>query len=563
MTEIFFEVGIVIVAAMLLAGITRLLRQPIIIAYIAAGILIGPMLSGLISNTDFIRGISELGIVFLLFMVGIEMDYRKLKDLGSAVLVTGVVQVALRFVLGFIIATLLGFDYLTSGYIAIALSFGSTMVVIKLLSDARKLETLHGRSVLGILLIEDVIAILVLTLLPNIDNPSLVLLGGSLLKGLLLFSVTLLSAKLLLPRISRFLAASSELLLLGALAWLFLITMLAAWLEYSVAIGAFLAGLTLASLRYSPEIRGRVKPLRDFFATLFFVALGMQIRFLNPTDSLLVILFLPVVVLFTPIVNMVLLSLFGYPKRAAFLTGTSLGQVSEFSLIVVTLGVTLGHITESVFSLVAVLLVITVVFTSYEIKHDERFYQLLSRPLSILEKLGGKKRIIDYLPRKKGFDVLLCGHNRMGYSILKALKRMGKRTLVVDYNPDTIRMLAGKKMPCIYGDINNAELLDELHLDQIQLLISTIPELQANRLLIEEVRKINKKAVIMTTADLVRDAFRLYRAGSDYVIMPHMIGGEHVSHLLRESKQDFASLKRRKQEHLAELKARARESKQN
>ena len=563
MADLFFEIGLLIIVATLVAAIAKALRQPLILAYIIAGILIGPLVAGLIVNLELIRNISELGIAFLLFIVGMEIDMRRLRDVGGAVMATALVQVVLSFSAGFAAASLLGFSRTTAGYVGIALAFGSTMVVIKLLSDKRRLDTLHGRSVLGILLVQDIIAIIALTLLPSLSNPSLSMLELSLVKGMLLFAVAVISARLVLPRISRFLAASHELLFIGALGWLFLLAIFAQKLDYSIAIGAFLAGVTLGSSEYSAEITARIKPLRDFFATLFFVALGMQINFSYLANPAPIIVLVPIIVFFTPLVDIFMLSLFGYNKRAAFLTGSSLGQISEFSLIVIALGVKLGHVPESLFSLITIISVITITTTSYLIKYDERLYQLLSKPLSVFERLGRKREMIDYIPGKMEFEVLLCGHNRMGYSILKALRKMGKRTLVIDYNPDTIRMLARKKTACVYGDINNAELLDELHLGSIQLLISTVPEVGANRLLIQKVRKINKKAVIMATAERFKDALRLYAAGSDYVIMPHMIGGEHVSQLLRESKRDFASLKRRKQEHLAEIKAREQLGKTN
>jgi len=555
MTQLVFEIGLVIVVATVLAGIARLFKQPLILAYIVAGILIGPTVAGIITNLELIRNVSELGIAFLLFMVGMEMDLRKMKNVGTAVLMTGIVQVSLTFVAGFLVASYLGFAPLTAGYIAIALGFGSTMVVIKLLSDKKKLDTLYGRSVLGILLIQDIIAILVLTLLPNITNPSFTLLGISVLKGAILFGAAIIPAKFLIPRISKFMASSSELLFLGSLAWLFLLAIIASLLDYSIAIGAFLAGVTLASLQYSPEIIGRIKPLRDFFATLFFVALGMQINFSYLlADPRPIFFFTPIVLFFTPLVDTVMLSLFGYTKRSSFFTGMSLGQISEFSLIVITLGLTLGHIPQDIFSLIAVISVITITLTSYQLKYDEKIYQFLSKPLSVFEKLGKKKKIFDYVPKEKKFDVLLVGYNRLGYNILNELQKIEKKTLVVDYNPDTIQLLAKRRKPCIYGDITNAELMDKLYLETTKLVISTVPDLEANKLLIEEVKERNKNAVIITTAEHAQEALDLYKAGSDFVIVPHMISGEHVSLLLHESRKDFKNLRRRKRAHVRALK---------
>jgi Kef-type K+ transport system membrane component KefB len=557
MANIFFEIGVMIVAATVLAYIIRLLKQPMILAYIIAGVLIGPAVVGLIDNSETIATLSEMGIAFLLFIVGLEIDFKRLRDTGVTAAIVGAGQVVVTLIVSYGAATLLGFGSVAALYIAIALTFSSTMIVVKLYADKRQLDTLHGRVVLGVLLVQDVIAIVILALLPNLTHPTASLVGLSLIKGAAIFVLAWISTKHILPIVFNYAAKSRELLFLAAVSWCFLFAGITYILGYSVAIGAFLAGISLASTSYNVEIISRVKSLRDFFSTIFFVSLGMMLVFegafaLNHMLLLIAALSLLVIV-GNPIIVIVLMSLLGHKKRTSFLTGLAIAQISEFSLIVVALGMALGHISTEVFALITAIAAVTITVTTYLIKYDNYLYGKFARYLDVFERLGVKKEHLEYGIMAKKYRVILCGYNRIGYSILRKLTEMEKSVLVVDFNPELIRRLIKERIPCLYGDIGDVELVERLNLKDVELLISTIPTIKDNILLIKKTKAANEKAVAIVTANQVEEALRLYEAGADYVVLPHFLGGEHVALLLDHFASDWRNLLVTRMRHIQEL----------
>ena len=368
--SLIIEIGLVIIFAALLANLARLFKQPLILGYVIAGVLLGPSLLGIIKNTEFIKSLSELGIAFLLFFVGMELDFSKIKKMGKLIIITGFTQIILTFLLSTVIA-LYWFSFIQSAYIGLIISLSSTMIVIKLLSDDNQLDTLHGRIILGILLVQDIIVILVLSVLSSLENLSMFILWQSLLKGILLFIIAILISKLVLSSIFNFAAKSQELLFLGSITFCFLFSLLAYLLDYSIAVGAFLGGVALASLPYDIDIIGRVRPLKDFFATIFFVSLGMELIFFNfGSLFLLLICLLLIVVIFKPLIVTIFTAIFGYGSRISFLSGMSLGQISEFSLILVALGLNLKHVSNEIFGLTVLIAMITITLTSYFVKYD-------------------------------------------------------------------------------------------------------------------------------------------------------------------------------------------------
>ncbi|MBW3000167.1 cation:proton antiporter, partial [Candidatus Woesearchaeota archaeon] len=369
--NIFYQIGILIIIATVGAYLIRLLKQPLIPAYILSGVIIGPIL-GLITSHEVITTMSEIGIAFLLFIVGLELNFKKLRDIGAVASVGGLIQIILLFALGFVISSSLGFANMESIYIGLVVAFSSTMIVIKLLLDKKSLNTLHGKIIIGILLVQDVAAILAMSLLSSVDGFSILVLLFSALKagGIILFAV--LAGKYIFPYLFKFAAKSMELLFLLSLSVCFGFSLLFASVGFSIAIGAFIAGVSLANLQYNVEIISRVRSLRDFFATLFFVSLGMNLLLDTLPKIILPAIVLTLVVIFIkPFVTLFICSFFGYTKRTSFLTSISLAQISEFSLIIVAQGMLLGHLSKEIFSLSIVLAVITIISTSYMIKFDD------------------------------------------------------------------------------------------------------------------------------------------------------------------------------------------------
>ncbi len=548
MANLLFEIGVVIIGATLLAYLARLLRQPMVLGYIIAGFVVGPYAAGLITSTETIALLSELGIAFLLFIVGLEIDFKMIRDSGAKAFVMGTGQVVFTAISGFAIATVFRFSAMESFYIAMALTFSSTMIVIKLMSDRGSLDTTCGRLVIGMLLIQDVIAIFILALLPNLGSASLQLLGISVAKGLVLFAAAYAASKAVLPAILRLSARSTELLFLSAVSWLFSFAFFADFLGYSVAIGAFVAGVSLASSSYKLEVVSRVKSLRDFFATVFFVSLGMQLALPSLSEMVLpAVVFSLFVIIGNPIIVAVIGLMLGYNKRISVMAGLPIGQISEFSLILIALGVRLGHVGSGISAIIVAVAAITITATTYVIKYDERIYRLL-RALFRFKPDRDFERV-----QKKRYDVILCGYNRIGYSIANKLRELGKSFVVVDFDPDVIARLKKESMPCIYGDIGDVELLKRLNLPDAELVVSTVPTIYENELLIREAQK--GRAIAVVTSNQVDAALRLYNLGANYVILPHFLGGEHVA-LLLEKFDHLPSLMQRKFEHMKELHRR-------
>ncbi len=549
--DVFIQLGMVIILAALAAFLLRLFKQPQILAYVLVGIFITPVFK-IITNTSIIESMSIIGIAFLLFIVGLEMDLKALKNVAFVSSVGGLIQIIILFVLGYLVALLLGFLSLEASYIGLALAFSSTMVVMKLLSDKRELHTLHGRIVIGILLVEDLVAIFVLSVLSSINTFSVPVFGIAMLKFVSLFLAAFLLSKYIFPVSFRFAARHQELLLIMSLAVCFLFSLSFQYLGFSIAIGAFVAGVALGNLDYNLEIIGKVKSLRDFFALLFFVSLGMglSLAVIKQVWLPLLVLLLAIFVL-KPFIIMVICSLFKYTKKPAFLAASSLAQVGEFSLIIAAQGLALGHISQELFSLVVLVALMSITVTSYFIQYNQWFYRVLRAPLHLFDLFTTEG--LEYLPQEVKPSIVLCGHNRIGYSILRDLLHVKKKVLVVDYNPEIISRLVQEGFHCIYGDATDEEIIEKMRLEQITLFISTVPELKDNLLLIRKVKMANKRAKVLVTANDIEDSLKLYEHGADYVILPHFLGGEHVSALIAGVQKGKVNLKEERQQHIQSL----------
>jgi Kef-type K+ transport system membrane component KefB len=395
--NIALEIGLVVILATILSFIVRLFRQPLIPAYIIAGLILGPIGLGLIKDAVAIRALSELGISFLLFVVGLEINLKKLKYVGPAAIFGGLIQIVLIYFVGFYSALHFGLAQFEAIIIGLVLAFSSTMIVIKLLSDTEQLDTLHGRIVLGILLIQDLAVLIAIPLLATLGSFSISVVGIVLLKTLALVAIAFLFGKYIFPGLFSFAARLEELLFMSSVTVLFLFTLLAHFLEFSIAIGAFIAGLSLANLPYHHDIRGKVNSLKSFFATLFFVSLGMQLTSFNTSMFTQLLVSFLIVIALKPVIIYIIVRLFGYEKRTAFLAGLSLGQISEFSLIIVTLPFVFSLLPASTFSMVILLAIITMILTSYILEFQDKIYMAYLPLLNLIEKITPIKAVCTLL----------------------------------------------------------------------------------------------------------------------------------------------------------------------
>ena len=532
MGELILELALIMGIAAILALIGRAIKQPPIIAYLITGILIGPLVFNLMGSTEMIHTFARMGVAFLLFIVGLNLDFRELKGLGKVSFLAGITEILVVSSLAFIIAITIGFSYTPAIYLAVAFAFSSTVVVVKLLSDKNELETLHGRIALGILIIEDFVAAFVLMIVPVLGSGDFSTIFTQVGTSILLIAGVFLFAYLIFPGALAIAAKSQEVLFLFGISWALLVSVLFDILGFSMEIGALLAGMALASSKYSLEIKGKIKGIMDFFVVLFFVFFGSQL--VGPITSDLIInasIFSAFILLGKPLIIMTIMKTIGYKKRTNFFTGTSLAQISEFSLILILLGFTLGIVTQELFSLVILIALITITLSSYSIHFSKSIYKSLSPILRIFD---GHKHELGIGKKTAKHDIILLGYNRIGFNLLKAFEKTKKKYLVIDYNPKTVLKLSKQGINCIYGDVNDLEMLRSVHVTKAKIIISTIPDLEAN-LEVMDILK-DKKIIFIPTSHTISHTKKLYAAGASYVIMPHFLGGHFVAQMLVRDK---------------------------
>jgi len=554
----FLELGIVLIVVSVLGLIFKTIRQPLILAYIATGFILGPLFFKVIINKELIATFSSIGITFLLFLVGLELDLRKLKKIGKVSVIVSLGHFIIAGALGFLIAYLFGISIITSLYIALALTLSSTVIVVKLLSETHETNSLHGKIAIGFLIVQDILAIITLIFLDVLKTQETIILMPFLtvfIKAAFLILVAFLISSYILPSVFRYIAKYQEMLFVLSIAWCFLFAIVAYYLGLSIEIGAFLAGLSLAYLPYSFEIVARVKSLRDFFLIIFFVALGSQISF-NASDGLSMIIVLSLFVLvIQPIIVMALLGFLGYSKRTSFLAGISIAQVSEFSLIILGTGFALGHISQETISMVTIVAIITITISTYFLTFGKKLYNVLRKYLVIFERKNPHEH---YTPveLKVGNHIILVGCRNIGGRLLEALLAMKKKVIVVDFDPDIIAHLNNRQVPCIYGDVEDADIAEKIGLSKASMVISTVPDLKDNLLLIRRTKRLNPDVIVIVATYETVEAFELYHAGADYVILPDILGGEHSSLLIQKLDKDRNQIKQLKDSHMKDLRKR-------
>lgn len=555
--EIFIELSIIIGITVLIAGIMRLLKQPLIIGYILAGIIVSPYFLNIVSSTETIAVFSQIGVTLLLFIVGLSLSPKVIKEVGKVSLITGLGQIIFTSLIGFFISRLLGFSVIVSLYIAIALTFSSTIIIMKLLSDKKDLEKLYGKISIGFLLVQDIFVIILLMIISSFSgNLSIANISfGNILSGILLIVGFVLISIYVLPSLSKFFAKSQEFLFLFSIGWGLGLAALFHYIGFSMEIGALVAGIALSMSPYHYEISSKMRPLRDFFIILFFVLLGSQLVFGNINELIIpAIIFSLFILIGNPLIVMILMGLLGYKKKTGFQAGLTVAQISEFSIILIALGVSAGHLTNEILSLITIIGLITISGSTYLILYSDKMYPYLSKYLSIFERKKVKEKEQGF----KDYDVVLFGYNRIGYDLLKSFKKLKKKVLVVDYNPETIIELSKGGIGCRYGDADDEEFLSELNLTKTKMIVSTIPEFETNLLLINRIRQINKDAIIIVVSHNIQEANILYVKGATYVIMPHFLGGSHASMMISKYGLNLDKFLDEKKKHLKQLKTKRR-----
>jgi len=557
---IFTEISIIVTVALGIAGIMSFLKLPLIIGYILAGIIVGPNFLNIVRSTESIATFAELGVAILLFLIGLSLNPRAVKDVGKISLITGIGQILFTSIIGFIISSMLGFDIITSMYIAIALAFSSTIIIVKILQDKNDTESLYGRIAIGFLIVQDIVAMIILMLVSSFAVANITSVSSFVFevftKITLLLGALYFVSHYILPRIMDYVAKQQEFLLLFSVGWCLFLAALFYKLGFSMEIGALLAGVSLAVSPYRYEISSKVKPLRDLFILLFFIYLGSQMVFTNINQYILPsVIFSIFVLVGNPLIVIMLMSKFGYTKKTSFLAGLTVAQISEFSLILVALGVSVGHLNPEILSMVTVVGLITIAGSTLIMNYSDSVYPKIANFLNVFDKKGKK---IDGMVNHDdhAHDVIVFGYDRIGYDLLETLKKIKKSFLVVDFNPQVVARLDNKGLSCRYGDASDCELLAELKLESAAMIISTIPNFETNLLLVKKIRDINPKGIVIVVSHQVDQAIQLYEEGATYVLIPQFIGGHHTATLIEEFSFDLNRFLREKVKHMKHLEIR-------
>ncbi len=540
MEGFFFQIAIVIVVAATLSIVFRFLKQPSILAFIITGIIVGPLGPFGFTDEEFLKSLASIGITLLLFMIGLELNVKELKHVGKNALVAGGLQMFMTTIAGAGVGILLGYNAVISLYVGLALAFSSTILIIKLFSDKRDLKSLYGKLTVGILIIQDIIAIFVLIILStfnashgSFDFLSLIIAG---LKIFILFGSVYLLSREVLPKFLNKISRSSESLFLFSLAWVFGIAALVSspLIGFSIEIGGLLAGIALSSTIESFQITTKIKPLRDFFLTIFFVTLGTELTFNNFSSTIIPTITLSLFVLvISPIIILLILGLLKYKKRTSFFSAISLAQVSEFSLIMVFLGHSIGHVSSEVVSVITLVGVICFVVSTYYITYSNQIYKIFMPFLGIFERKSAKEEVS---AEEIKDHIILVGANRMGEGILVALKKKDEKVIVVDFDPEIIEKIkkdSDGEVETFFGDISDPEIQEAVNISKASLIISTVSDPEDVFILLKHVKKIKGLRVIVAAFEK-SDAREFYKEGADYVIMPHVAGGNHLANILIE-----------------------------
>lgn len=571
---LFSGIGLSISVAAALALVAHRIKQPPLLAYLLAGVLIGPKIGlGLVSDPASIHTVSEIGLVLLLFIIGLELDLKKLLAAGRPVLVTGLLQFPLCVLLGMAFFAPLGYR-LGGGdfgllYVAVCLAISSTMIVVKLLYDKFELDTLPGRITLGVLICQDLWAIVVLALQPNLLNPEVIPLFESLARGVVLVSLSLVISKTVLPRLFRSVAKVPELVLIGSLAWCFVVCAAANAAGLSREMGALIAGMSISTFPYNLDVVAKVISIRDFFVTLFFVALGMQIPL--PTLGMIGIALVASAFLVASrmVVVFPILRRMRLGHRASLLPAINLAQMSEFSMVIAALGVTYRHVDEQTVSMLTFVFALTSVASTYMIGYSHRLQERLNRGL---ERLGlhdlgsGGADLAQQAARARGKDVVLLGFFHEASALVHEYEMSPegrqhpvlKRLLVIDFNPQVHAELTRRGIACLYGDVSNMQTLHHADMHDASLVVSTIPDTilrgTDNLRLLKQARRVSPQARVIVTAARAAAALKLYEAGADYVFVAHLDSAPAMAAMLARGLEDgFEQLR---DEHITRLRQR-------
>ncbi len=541
-TDPFSEIASVLAVAAAIGALALWLRQPLIIAFVVVGIVLGPAGLDWVHALDQVDLFAKLGIGLLLFVVGLKLDPHLIRSVGRVAIIAGFGQMVATATLGYALASALGITSLNAFYVAAALMFSSTIIIVKLLSDKREIDALHGRIALGILIMQDIVVVMLMIGLSayGVETQESHL-GQQLLevfgKGIGFVTATTLTTRYLLPPLLRSLARSPELLTLFAIAWAIGLAAIGTTLGFSKEVGALVAGVALASTPYKAILAARLVSLRDFLLLFFFIDLGVNVDMGHVGTALLPAIVLSLFVLLgKPIMVLTLASAMGYARRTSVTAGLAMGQISEFSLILAALGLSLGHIDKATMGLITLIGLITIGLSTYMILYSNWVYARLMPALSFFGRNASKDksmRSIEVTARET--DAIVFGLGRYGRNLAQELQRRGWVVIGVDYDPERVRFWQRHGLSTLYGDLEDTELFHALPLAHTRWVVSTIPERDKCLVLVHALKDAEYSGGIALTAESIQHRETLLDVGADVVLLPFRDAAAEAADVLASS----------------------------
>jgi Kef-type K+ transport system membrane component KefB len=548
--SVFSGLSLIIVIGAAVALLMRIIGQPLLIGHIITGIIVGPAVLHVAKSADTLQLFAEIGIALLLFIIGLGLNPRVVKEVGRTAAFVGGSQVAIITFLGWLVGRSFGFSNTEGLFLGASLAFSSTIIVLKLLSDKKEQGRLYGKIAIGVLLVQDIIAIalVVLTSSAGVGNGlAFGLLLGLVLKAAVVGWLIYIVSYRVLPRFAKIIAGNQEFLFLFAIAWGLGSAALFSKIGLSSEIGALLAGICLAPLAYAQEVAARLRPLRDFFLIVFFISLGSNLLFGSLGSMLgLVVASLVIAVILKPLVVMAILGFLGYTKRTSFKAAVALAQISEFSIVLIIIAQSKGLLSSQVVSAIILMTLMSIAASTYMITFSDRLFGIFEKYLGLFER---KKAQGERLPAQNN-ELVLFGYQRGGHEFINLFKKLKKKYVVIDYDPEIIDIIEHRKINYLYGDATDAELLEEAGVEHAKLVVSTIPDFEINEYLLGWLGNKNPRAVAIMHADDPLEAAKLYEAGASYVILPHYIGSEQISTFIGNSGLSKEAFKKQRKKHL-------------
>jgi len=528
MDSAFSEFALLLLMAASAGAVSLWLRQPVLIAYIVIGIVAGPAVLGVVTAHDQIDLLAQVGVAVLLFVVGLKLDLQHIRHIGPVALATGLGQLAFTIVIGFLLILAMGKGWMEALYVAVALTFSSTVIIVKLLSDKREIDSLHGRIAVGFLIVQDLAVVLAMMVMSALrsdggEGSLLTLMGSlSLRIGIAACSMYVLM-RYVLPRIVERMAQSQELLLIFAIAWGTGLAALGEWAGFSKEAGAFLAGFSLASTHYRDAINARLTGIRDFLLLFFFIDLGAKLDFSTLGGEVWPAIGLSLFVLIgNPLIVLAIMGYMGYRKRTGFLCGLTVAQISEFSIIFVAMGISLGHVGTGALGLTTLVGLITIALSTYMILYSHPLYEKLAPFLGIFERKRPFRELAVAMEHHdlREADVIVVGLGRYGSKLAIALQEAGLKVMGVEFDPEAVRDMRHRGLPVRYGDCTASEFLESLPFKQTHWVVSTLPDLAANRDLLRGLADLQFGGEVAVVARDENDGIALKQIGTPTVLYP-------------------------------------------